>query len=286
MPLVIGASAVALIFLAILILFTIYWMLTRFNDFAKGIPAIGGALSNVATYLRDRNAEIIADVAQIAQNVINWGINSVHDGFKLLHDFFVADLTATVIHVGQSVLSVENYITAYVNVYIAQLQAATTDLQHTVNGFVTLNINALTFWRTQMIATMDHFVIPSINALITRVDYATGIQIPTIQARLGAAENTLQVTLPAEIAETKTDVSAVQRELARTTTAPGTGLLDRVKGVEGAIGQVLPWATAIGLSIPIARVLARVGRNPCTCLEEDGQTDMLPMLMYLMIEAG
>jgi hypothetical protein len=286
MPLVIGGAAVGIIFLAILTLFTIYWILTKWNDFVKGIPVVGGALSNVATYLRDRNAEIIADVAQIAQHVINWGINSVHDGFKILHDFFIADLAAQVIHVGQSVLSIENYINAYVNVYIAQLQSVTTDIQHTINGFVTLNINALTFWRTQMIATMDNFVIPSINALITRVDYATGIQIPTIQARLGAAENTLQVTLPAEIAETKTDVSAVQRELARTTTAPGTGLLDRVKGVEGAIGQVLPWATAIGLSIPIARTLARVGRNPCTCLEEDGQTDMLPMLMYLLTEAG
>src|SRR5207247_6349074 len=118
----------------------------------------------------------------------------------------------------------------------------------------------------------DTFIIPQINALINRVDYVTGLQIPTIQARLGVAERTITQTLPAEIAETKTDIGAVQKELARTTTAPGTGLLDRTAELEKGMAQVLPWAAAIGLSLTLARTLARVARNPCTCLEEDGQT--------------
>src|ERR1700674_1051162 len=90
MPLVVGGAAVALIFLTILTLFTVYLILTKWHDFVQGIPGVGGALANIAQYLRDRNAEIISDLSGVVHSVINWGINSVHDGFKALNDFFNA----------------------------------------------------------------------------------------------------------------------------------------------------------------------------------------------------
>src|SRR5438128_3636533 len=83
MPLVIGAAAIAFIFLALLTIITLYWVLTKWHDFAKGIPAVGGALASLGDYLRQRNLEILNAVIGVAHSLISWSIDRVHDGFKL-----------------------------------------------------------------------------------------------------------------------------------------------------------------------------------------------------------
>jgi len=96
MPLIIGAAAIAFIFLALLTVITLYWVLTKWHDFAKGIPAVGGALASLGDYLRQRNLEILNAIIGVAHNLISWSIDRVHDGFKLLHDLYNATILATV----------------------------------------------------------------------------------------------------------------------------------------------------------------------------------------------
>jgi hypothetical protein len=286
MPLVLGGAAIAFLFLAILSLVTLYWFLTRWHDFAQGLVFPLNQLTRLTDYLRDRNAELLRDVVQVGHNLISWSIDRINDGFRILHDIYSAVVKAWVIAQGAQLIQIQNWIDHSANLFFKQLGDGLQGVYNFVHGYVQLNIDAFNYWKTQTTTLLDHVIIPNLNKLIIQMDHTLGITIPTIQARLGVAERTITQTLPAEIAEAKTDISAVQRELIRTTTAPRTGLLDRVGGIEKELAPVIPWAAAIGLSLPIAANLAKLGRNPCWCQQEgplqDNGTLEMAMLMDLL----
>src|SRR6266704_3067920 len=90
MPLAIGIAALIFIPLALLTLITLYWVLTKWHDFAQGLPVVGGWLANIAAYLRDRNEEIIRAVFGFAHAVISWSVDTFTAGFHILHDIYNA----------------------------------------------------------------------------------------------------------------------------------------------------------------------------------------------------
>src|SRR5438045_3462588 len=98
MPLVVGAAAIAFICLALLTLITIYWILTKWHDFAQSIPVVGRGLADLSDFIRQRNLEILNQVVAVAHAVVSWSVDRVHDGFKLLHDIYNASILATVDH--------------------------------------------------------------------------------------------------------------------------------------------------------------------------------------------
>jgi hypothetical protein len=268
MPLVLGAAAAALIALTLLLLIISYYMLTQGRNFVASLAIVGGYLAQAADWLRDRNLELLRDVVGIAHGLLIWAIEQINAGFEYLHNAYNAVVSAVLAETYSQLSTLQRLVQNDIQPFIIQAYNQLTDLQRLVHGFVQINIDALNFWKAATQHVIDTFIIPNINALIARVDYVTGLQIPTIQARLGVAEKTIQQTLPAEIAQVQTDTEAVRRVLAQTTTAPGTGLLDRVGAIEKDLAPVLPWAAAIGLSIPIAANLAKLGRNPCWCTSE------------------
>jgi hypothetical protein len=286
MPLVIGGMAIAFVALVLLTLIVTYWVLTRMHDYATTLIFPLNQLAGVADWLRNRNLEILHSMADIAHSLIIWSIERMNDGFKLLHDAYSAITLQPITNAIIALQKGADFVTGTVYPLLTETYRQLTDIQRYVHGFVDLNIAAFTFWQGQIDSFNATFVIPNINGLIKTMNDLTGLTIPFLTSSVTALNRQTFVTLPAEIAETKTDVSAVQRVIDQTTTAPGTGLLDRATALEGQVAQVLPWAAAIGLSIPLARTLGRVARNPCTCLEEQGQTDIMPLLMYLFEEAG
>jgi|SRR5947209_5258954 len=286
MPAILGIGAEVLLIGAILILFTTYWVLIHLRDYAKSLVWPISLLAGVVDYVAKRNEELLRFVVGVAESLLGWSIQQFENGFKALHDFFNATLNAQTVANQSAISGLQGLANNILHPAILGLQAGFTSLGDLVHGFVIANINALNFWKAGADVAINTFLIPNVNALISRVDVVTGLTIPTIQARLGVAERTITQTLPAEIAETKTDVSAVQRVIQQTTTAPKTGLLDRATELEKGLAQVLPWAAAIGISIPVAANLARLGRNPCWCQTEgplqDNGTLELATLMDLL----
>jgi hypothetical protein len=283
MPIVIGGGAVAFVLLTFLTLITVFWILTKWSDFAKGLPVVGGALASMANYLRDRNLEILHAVWGVAHAAISWSVDRINDGFKILFAIENAFTISNVLQLINKYAGLAGIISGVVVPALNALRSEFDKLSNLVNGFVMLNIQALNFWRTTLTFTVNSFIIPSINSLLAQVSILTGVTIPTIQARLGAAETSVHITLPAEIAQTNTDVRGIQRVIDQTLTAPKTGLLDRVNGVEGILAQVMPWAVAIGLTIPVAANLAKLGRNPCWCtsegpLQDNGLLELATMM--------
>jgi hypothetical protein len=286
MPLVIGGMAIAFIALVLLTLIVTYWVATRLHDQAQTLVFPLNQLATPLDWFRNRNLEILHSAADIAHSLIIWSIERMNDGFQLLHNAYSAITLQPVFNAILALQKGADFVTGTVYPLLTETYRQLTDIQRYVHGFVDLNISAFKFWQAQIDTFNATVVIPNINHLVKTVNDLTGLTIPLLTSSVAALQKQTYVTLPAEIAETKTDVSAVQRVISQTTTAPGTGLLDRAKVLEGDMAQVLPWAAAIGLSIPLARTLGRVARNPCTCLEEAGQTDIMPLLMYLFEEAG
>lgn len=51
------------------------------------------------------------------------------------------------------------------------------------------------------------------------------------------------------------------------------GIKGRIGAIEGTLAQVLPLIGAIGLTIPLARTLGRIARDPCYCFTQGGLQD-------------
>jgi hypothetical protein len=268
MPLAIGGMALAFIALVLLSLIVIYWMLTRLHDQAQTLVFPLNQLATPIDWVRNRNLEILHSAADIAHGLITWSIEQINAGFQFLHDAYSAITLQPITNAIIALQKGADFVTGTVYPLLTETYRQLTDIQRYVHGFVDLNISAFKFWQGQIDTFNATFVIPNLNHLIKTMNDLTGLTIPLLTSSVVALQKQTYVTLPAEIAETKTDVSAVQRVISQTTTAPGTGLLDRAKVLEDDMAQVLPWAAAIGISIPIAANLAKLGRNPCWCTSE------------------
>jgi hypothetical protein len=287
MPLVIGVAAVAFIFLTFLTLITLYWILTKWQDFAKQIPVVGGALANVAQYLRDRNLEIINAVLGVAHAVVSWSIDSIEQGLRLYNNLFNGAFLAQIGQTTLNVTGLSNLFTNSLQPAVAALKIAQDLLATTVNGFVKLNIDAFNFWKAATITSLDTYILPNIATLIVVTDTMLKVTLPGMGKQLDDLTVQALGWINTTGHQLRVDLSNLQITTEAVINDPVKGIIPRVTGIEGTLGQIIPWVTTIGLSIPIARTLARVGRNPCTCLEDEGgQTDMLPLLLYLFEEAG
>jgi hypothetical protein len=286
MPLVVGGLAIAFIALTMLTLISLYWILTKWHDFAIQIPVAGQALADVGDRVRDVNGEIIADVVGVAHTVISWSVDRVMDGFKILHDIFNAVIEFNVIDLVNRMASLTAVITGVIAGQIAALQASFGILNGFVHGFLQLNVEALNFWKLQTVNTLNNYILPNLAALITTTNTIARVMLPSLQHQLDALTAETLAWVNGIVKPMRVELSNLQQTLTAVIYDPIRGIIPRVGGLEGTMAQVLPWAATIGLSIPIARTLARVGRNPCTCLEEEGQTDMIPMLFWLFEEIG
>src|SRR2546429_7914909 len=110
MPLVLGAGAIAFIFLALLTIITLYWVLTQWHNFAQQIPVVGKGLADLGDYLRARNRELLQSVINVAHAVISWSIDRVHDGFKLLHDFYNAAIVSQFSALAQAFANTQHFV--------------------------------------------------------------------------------------------------------------------------------------------------------------------------------
>lgn len=283
MQFAIGALALAFIALAFLTLLMLYWLNDQAAKTTVNWPVVGKQISDAFIWFRDRNAELLGQVVNAAIALVHWSEDRIWDAWNAFNNLINAIWFSRIIALGNQLTMLNTYVVGWVTQQINGLHGYIDDVNAFVHGFVLANIDALNFWKAATQHALDVVIIPQINALIATVNGLLRTTIPTIQARLGVAEKTITQTLPAEIAETKTDIGAVQRVIGQTLTAPQTGLLDRTKVIEGDLARVLPWATAIGISIPVAANLARLGRNPCWCstdgpLQDNGDLELATLM--------
>lgn len=286
MPLALGGAALAFIFLSILTLVTVYWVLTQWHNFVQNIPVLGGPLRDTADYLRDRNLELITAVANVAHSLISWSIDRIHDGFTELSNIATAVITSQVNQAIATVSGLENWVNTFVNANITALNLWKSDIENWRVSFVDANIAAFNQWKDWTTNLLNNTVVPGLAGLTVTTGVITNILLPKLRADVDASTQATILLDRNSVQPLKQEMANLSESTAIALSAPGVGVIPRVGKLEQDLAIISAWAAAIGISIPIAANLARVGRNPCTCLTEQGQTDVLPLLMYLFEEAG
>jgi hypothetical protein len=274
MPLAIGAAAFAFVFLALLSLIFTYWLLTKWHDYAQGIPLVGGALANMADYLRARNVEIGRDIVSIATTLISFAEDKIQEGFQLLNNVYNAGIISQLPALGRGLDGLQFWVDHVGHVAITQLQNQMTFESSYIHGFLTLNVDAFIFWKAQTQALLDSNILPTLAGLTATVAQIATTAIPGIQLATQALGNRLDFLTNGIVKPMNQDLQTLKSSTTIALTDPVVGAVPRIKTLEGDMAQVLPWAAAIGLSIPLAQTLGRIARDPCYCLTQGNGQDI------------
>lgn len=268
MPVVLGAGAVALVFLLLTTLLVLYWMTTRAEDTVRGWAVVGNILGDAFGYISDRNAELIHDVAGFAHNLLWWADDKVREGVQLFYNLFSAAVNAAVTQLRSDVNGLQNWV---ISVILPELKSLRADLMGAQNWIVSVILPALKSLRADLTGAQNWIVqviLPELKSLRADLTGAQNWIVSVILPELKAIESLWQTVIIATVLPAVKGYQELQHEWDVLVANPVTGALTRIRSLESSIANILPWVTAIGLSLPIAQNLARLGRNPCWCITE------------------
>ena len=271
--LVIAAGAIVIIVSLFLLMFMTLWVLSRLEHQTRGWPFILHNVNDVAVYLRDRNLDLIRQVYSAGYTVLHWADDEIHAAIAAITSVVIGPLNGLLAIIYDEVKFIQTGSLPYLDGAIKNLQLS----EQAIISNRIIPLESVVRLATTAIGQLVSVTIPGLSKLIADTSAllnATIINtiVPMAQQVLGI-ENYIQKTLAPDLAHTESVANGAATTIGLTITKPVTGLLDRTGVIEKELGQILPWATAIGLSLPIAQTLSKLGKNPCYCMTDGGLQD-------------